>query len=108
MSKTESNALTENAFPKRVARASQCSGCRSALGNDFDFLSCAKPLKATLMHQDHSPTPSGVIGSAGRRGFLKGVASIGLGALAMNVVTPEAQEEPPLMARLTPLELQRL
>lgn len=32
----------------------------------------------------------------------------GLGALAMNVVTPEAQEEPPLMARLTPLELQRL
>lgn len=32
----------------------------------------------------------------------------GLGALAMSVVTPEAQEEPPLMARLTPLELQRL
>jgi len=32
----------------------------------------------------------------------------GLGALAMNVVAPEAQELPPLMARLHPPELQRL
>ncbi|MBA3993778.1 MAG: hypothetical protein C0469_09650 [Cyanobacteria bacterium DS2.3.42] len=32
----------------------------------------------------------------------------GLGALALNVAAPEAQEEPPLMARLVPPELQRL
>jgi hypothetical protein len=32
----------------------------------------------------------------------------GLGALAMSVVAPEAQELPPLMARLHPPELQRL
>ncbi len=32
----------------------------------------------------------------------------GLGALSLNVAAPEAQEEPPLMARLIPPELQRL